>query len=305
MPSIATSSALSDLLDPRFFQVSFQAYDELDDVRSQIYNMKTPTQKTERWSEISPMGDMQLFEGYLTYDSVSEGYQGTATALQFALATQIERELWEFDQFDIVDKLATELGRAARKRQQKDAVRIFENAFDIDTFFGTNSEGVALCSASHTTTRTGVSTSTGFDNTSTSGLSPVALSASITQFRRFRDLAGEPIDEEPDTIVYPIDLEDRVSEILGTPAGLDSAESNINVHQGRLRKLPLVRLTDTDNFFLINSRRMKENLFWFEKVGPEFSQMESFEHIVAKYRVYSMYTIGRDNWRWILGHNVS
>lgn len=303
--AIAAASAFSDLLDPRFFRIAVQAFDEEKDMRDLFYSRRQGTQETERWSEVSGLGDMVAFGGSLVYDVSYQGYDGQATQQEFALGTQIERRFWELEQFNYADKLASELGRSARKTQQKHAARIFNLAFGTDNQFGSHSEGVPLCDDAHTTTVPGVSTATGFDNRITADLSPGALTDAIIQFRKFKTLEGEPIDERPTHLIVPIDLEARAQEILQTRQGLDTTAQNINVHFGALELVSWHRLTDTNNWFLINQRRMKENVFWFDVVEPEFGSMEAFDQIVAKYRVYAMYTLGRADWRWILGAEVS
>ena len=303
--SIHAASAFPDLLDPRFMQVSLQAYDEETDRIPEFYTKKSSNLSVERWSEISDMGDAVEFLGTIEYDAATQGYDAQASPKIFNLGTQIQRELWELEQFDIIDKLHRALGRSIKRRMQKDAARIFNNGFSIDNFFGSHTEGVALLSNSHTTTRPGVSTATGFDNVSTSAFSPTALTASITQFRQFRSLTGEPSDKGPTHILVPIELEDRAKEVLQTREGLDAAEGNINVHHNRLTLKSWYRLTDANNWFLYNEPMMKENLYWFQVFEPEFSRMESFDTVVAKYRGLTMYSLGRADWRWILGHQVS
>ena len=61
-----------------------------------------------------------------------------------------------------------------------------------------------------------------------------------------------------------------------------------------------------NNWFLVNLPMQKENCFWFDKQEAEFSRVEDFDTIIAKYRVYQIYGAARNTlWQWIYGSSVS
>lgn len=308
MASPLTTAGFPDVLDPRFREITDGEYEQEEDMVPMVYSMEVPTQLTERWSSLGPMGLYSEFSGSLSgaYDGPDQQYDVTATHREYAKGVQVERLLVEFDQFGVIETRFRLLARSARQTRQVHAARIFNNAFTLDTTFYNHSEGVALCSNSHTTTRDGVSTATGFDNLTTSALSPTALSAAYTQFRKFKDAAGQPIDGlAPDELWIPVDLRDRADEIVRTPAGLDTNEGNVNVQRGRYTVKDWIRVTDANNWFMSNSSMRKDSLMWFDKVKPEFARVEAFDELMAKYRGYMVYTLGYGDWRWVLGANVS
>ena len=100
-----------------------------------------------------------------------------------------------------------------------------------------------------------------------------------------------------DTIIGPVDLEDRAAEIAKTVSGLDSAEGTKNVLQGEFKFIAVERLVDTNNYFVVNLNRLKNDCIWFEKVAPEYSKIEDFDEINAKTRGYMIYHRGRSDWR--------
>jgi hypothetical protein len=119
------------------------------------------------------------------------------------------------------------------RTRQKHAARIFNNAFSVDSFFYNHTEGVALCSDSHTSNNSTLAdTSAGFDNKITTALSATALAAARIQFRNFRDDRGNRYDAMPDEIMIPPDLYDVAAEIVQSTGKPDTAENNINVHKG-------------------------------------------------------------------------
>lgn len=300
-----TTGAFADVLDKRFREIYDGEFAAEKDMIPMFYSQKTPTQLTERVSALTPIGLHSEFSGAIGYDGPDQGYDTTATAKEYALAMQIERLLLEYDQFDIIDSRPRLLGRSARQTRQIHSARFLNNAFTNDTTFYNRSISLSLCNDSQTTTRSGVSTATGFDNLVTGALSPTALKSAYIQFRKFKDDAGQPLDNHEATdLVVPVDLKDRAEEIVRTVKGIDSAEHTKNVLEDRYRVTDWIRLTSTTNWFLINMEGCKENCTWFDKVKNEFAKEEAFDEIIAKYRSYMVYHIMVNDWRFILGANV-
>jgi hypothetical protein len=103
-----------------------------------------------RWSSSGAFGDFSQFTGKVDYDSVTQGYDTTQTHIEFASGFQVERKLFDDDQYNIMDQKPAGLATAAMRTRQKHAARIFNNAFSVDSFFYNNTEGVALCADAHT-----------------------------------------------------------------------------------------------------------------------------------------------------------
>lgn len=305
MPSPLTTTSLVDLLDPRFREIWDGEMALEEDYIPKLFNEEVPTLTTEKGSSLTPMGLYNEFTGLINYDGPSQGYNWSTTYKEYAKGMQIERALIEYDQFGVVDTRMKLLARSARQSRQALAASAFGNAFSVDPNY-VNSENVALCSDSHTCPASTVSTTVGFDNLITDALSPASLKAAYIQGRKFRDNAGQPVESfEFDQLLVPPDLKDRATEIFITGTGLDTAEGTTNVLKGRYSVLDWVRLTDTNNWFLINSALRKENLFWFDKVKPEYAGVEDFDSLLAKYRGYYIAHYGRADWRWVLGASVS
>ena len=305
MPVPISSATMADLLDPRFRELSLGEFEAHPDMVPELYSVKDADRDTERVTGLSPMGDFSEYTGTLAYDGQTQGYDVTETHKQFALGIQIERTFYDDSQFDVIDDLFKGLGRSAHKTRQKHASRIFTSSFSNDTFFYTHSEAVALCSNSHTTTVSGVTTANGFDNLATGALSPVSLTTMITQFRKLRDLAGEPIDESPTELWIPIDLQDRAGEIIKTVEGLDTSSGTKNPHYQRLTVKPWVRLTDVNDFWLTSEKLRKDSLRWYERIPLEIAKMESFDQFIAKGRAYMRYGVLYRYHQFVVGAQVT
>lgn len=306
MASPVSKAGFPDTLDPRFREITFNTFQRQKDMIPFFFTRVDSTLETERMSDITPMGDAVEFGGTLTYDGPDQGYDVSATHREFALGLQVERRVWQFDQTGVVDDMFTGLADGIYKKTQKDAARMFVNSFSVDTYFYNHTENVALCSNSHTTPRS-VSTASGFDNLATDALSPTALGAAITAFRKLKDLAGERINVLPTLLLVPVDLRERAAEIVKTVSGLDSAEGTINVYKSEynFQVVDWVYLTDATDWWIADLEMMRKNLRWFDGVAPEFARVEAFEEIIAKYRGYNMYTQARNLWQFLYGSQVS
>ena len=308
MANPLTAGGFPDVLDPRFDEVMDGVFSEVPDIVPELYTIKSPDQSTMRVSGLTPMGLITEFQGAYTYDGPDQGYAVAITNKEFGGGVMIERYLMEFDQFDVIEQQWKLLARSLTQTRQTYALRAFNSGFAVDTAFDySNDEGVALFSDSHTTPRAGVSTASGFDNLGTAALSPTALKAARLQFRKLKDLAGQPIDGwEPDTLIVPVDLKDRAEEILKTTTGLDTAEGNVNVLSGAMSLWSHIRLSDTNNWFVVNKAAMKDSLRWYDKVKNESKRMKDFDTEIGKYTVYALFSCGRDSvWQWGVGNSVS
>lgn len=313
--AVMVRGSFPDLLDPRFREIAAEEKSKLhEDYVPILFGMPGATQPqrdTERYSEVSGLARMGQFTGSIDYAQFYQGYDTTASYVEFAQGIQIERTLIEWDQKNLIEERPRALVRSAYRRRQFDAMRHLRNAFSVDTFFHNRTEGVALCSNSHTTT-TGTSVAAGFDNLMTAAFSATALATAQIQIADYRDLQSEPIEVVGDTIIAPIDLYERVWETVNSMGKLDVATNNRNVHYGAYTIIFLrnkVDFTDTNDWFVGDSTLMKDLVLWFDQVWPngqpETGFTEEFDTFVAKYRAYARWTNIIRDWRWALGSQVS
>ena len=301
-----TTGAFGDLLDIRFQKIFDDNFPQLNDMLPELYNFEPNNGRIDmRFSEVSGYGDIPQFSGSVTYQSAAQGYDTVITPLEFASGIQVERRLFDTDQYGIMNQRPSGLARSAQRTRQGFGARMFNNAFSVDTFFYNNSEQVALCSNSHTTTVQSASTATGFDNLVTTALSATALATARIQMRGFRDAVANRIDVEPNEILIPPDLYEEAFEIVSSMGKVDTAENNRNVHFGRYTIKEWNYLSDTNNWFLMDSALRGDALKWFDSVPIEFAQAEDLDTLVAKWRLYMVLGNGHRDWRFILGASVS
>lgn len=299
------SGAFGDLLDKRVTKLFYDELDQLQDRVSEFYAMDSSKDSYERWSSVGELGDFAEFNGAVVYQSQSQGYDVTAEHLTFVNGFQVTKQLYEDDRHGIWERKSPALANSYSRTRQSHAARVFNFAFSVDTKFYNNSEGVALCADAHTT-NSGASTATGFDNYVTSSMTATSVGAMRTQMRGFRGDVANRISVMPDTLLYPIDLADRADEIIKsdkeptTPNNAYNAQGN-----GRWTGKDWEYLTDTNNWFMLDSKNEKQWLVWFDRIPLEFGKAEEFDTFVAKWRARCRYSYMWLNWRWIIGAEVS
>ncbi len=304
-----TSTQFSQLLDSRFAKLYNDRYSQLPDMLGEFFDMMDgdtlPTKDTARFGQVGAFGDIVPFTGAVSYDDVSQGYTATLTHVEYTSGFQIERKLFDDDLFGVMDAKPKGLATAAQRTRQKHGASVFNNAFSVDSTWNLSTEGLSLCNDTHTTNAGGVSTALGFDNNITSSLSAVSLAAARIQMRTFRGDRGERIDVMPDTLAIPPDLYQTAFEIVESLGVPDSANNNRNVHQGKYRVVEWNYLTDSNNWFIMDSTLMKDMLKWVDRVPIEFGMVEDFDSLVGKWRLYGRWSLGTNDWRFILGSQVS
>lgn len=301
----STSENFGDLLDPRFQKIFNEQYDQLPDMLSSLYTSENHNGRNNMtWSAVGTVPDFEEFTGQVNYNSQNEGYDITATYKEFTNGIQVERKLFDDDQFNIMDQRPRALATAAQRTRQKHGAQLLNNAFSVDTTFAVNSEGVSLCSDSHTTT-SGASTASGFDNKGTSALSATAVAAARIQMVGYRGDQAERISIMPDELWIPNNLYEEAFEIVQSMGKLDTANNNRNVHEGQYKIHEWNYLTDTNNWFMCDSTQRTQSVFWVDRVALEFAMAEDFDTFIAKWRAYMRYTAAWTDWRWIFGSQVA
>ena len=299
------STAFPDVLDPRFTRIFNEEKDQVPSMIGDIYTMVPHNgRQNMTWSEIGTLGNWDEFSGTVNYASINQGYDVTMTFVEFAKGIQAERKLVDDEQFHILDQRPAALGSSYARTREQHGARIFNNAFSVDTFFYSHSEGVALCSNSHTTT-SGASTASGFDNLTTASLTATAVAAMRIQMKGFRGDQAEKIDVTPDELWYPTDLYEQAYEIMQASGKVDVATNNPNVHKGKYKGYEAIYFNDTNNWFMCDGRARKRYVLWSDRVPVEFAMVEDFDTLVAKWRGYSRYASVYTQWRWACGAQVT
>lgn len=303
------STNWQDLLDIRHAKIYNERYKQLPDMIGRFFRIvgpgESPQRATYRDSSAGAFGDVPEFTGSVTYDEAYQGYDRTLTPKEYASGYQIERKLFDHDEYGIMDQKPRGLSTALQRTRQKHAAQIFNNATSVDTTWNSFTENVALASNSHTTTAPGVSTASGFDNLVTTAFSATTLAAIRIQMVGYRDDRGNRMAVNPGWILHPPDLYDLVHEVVKSEGKPGVALNDANVHLNAWESVEWNYLTDTNNFGVIDPVMMKDALVWYDELPGEFAMVEAFDELLGKWRVYERHGAGHGDWRWLCWGQVS
>lgn len=303
----AVSASFGDLITPGLKKIFTEQYDQLPEMRTSLFNVVSTDRAYEKESTVGAFGDMPTFQGTISYDDVYQGYNVTFTPAEFAKGFKVERKLYDDDLYNVINRKPRGLAISAQRTMEKHAASVFQGAFSgsgtivVDGItILSNSEGLSLCNASHTST----ASSTVQNNTGTSSLSDTAVEATRIAMAAFRDDRDNLISVQADMILCGRQKEQVGWEIISSKGKVDTAENNANFHYGKY-KLAVWDFLPGYAWFMIDSNMMKMFLQWFERIPLEFFQDKSFDTLIAKFASYARWSYGWNDWRWVYGHNAT
>jgi hypothetical protein len=301
------SSQFVKVFDRNLREVSENSYNSLPTQIPDMYRMIKSDAAWEEFYQIGAVPDIPEFTGKLSALGISPGYHTKVEPKEYAGEIQIERKLMDDKKYAVLDDTASGLVTAAQRTREKLGARTFSNAFSNAFDFQTSEENLSLCNDSHTT-KSGTSTTSGFDNSGTSSASKTAVAATRLLMRRFRNDISERINIGNNLgIICPDNLADTFEEINRTPKSYGTAEGDVNMQAGRYKIITyrLLDDTDTNNWFMVDIDEMKKNLLWIDRITPEVKRTSDFSTYILRLAVYFRCAYAFTDWRWIFGHQVS
>lgn len=294
------------LVDRRYREIYDEEYASTLDQLPLFFSVENSDSFEERRGSVGELPIWTSFGGALTYTQFYEQYNAVATHIEFTQAYRTARRLMDDDLTGIMrgDRYRKMVNAGIVTRQQHGA-RLWNFMSSSDNMFYSRSEALSIANDAHTTRTPNVSVATGFDNLVTAELSPTAYRAARQQMRRFRNDQGYIANVIPDTIVVPIELEQRAMEILLSPGDPDNARRTMNPEQNSAEIIVPIQMTDANDWGLINRKMMKENCIWFDHTKEDFKSIIDFETYQLKCSGYMRYSFLVFGWRWVLWASVA
>ena len=296
---VIASENFAYLLDPGLRKIFMDEIGQPGDMVSQLYSIEKSNKATEYDLGVGGLGDLEEFTGTIPYGDFDQQYRVSYSHREWVKGVKIERKLVDDDLYNVINARPRQLAVTTRRTREKHGASLFNNAFNTSIFAG--GDALALCSTAHTY----VGTSTTVGNSGTTALSATALEATRVLGMALTDETDNLMDIMYDTLLVPPNLEETANIIVKTEKHVGDNINDINFSRGRYTVKVWPRLSDSNNWFMIDSKYMKLFLKWFDRIAPEFNKDKDFDTYVAKWSVYNRYSYGFSNWPWIYGHNVS
>lgn len=284
--------------------------DTLNDFQSMIpmlYSTDTSDRQEEYDVTYSGLGNFQKFDGTAIKDTMAEEYKKTYNFPEWMNSIDIRRKLWDDRRDRSVMNMSKELALSFNRTKEAHAAEVFNYAFTASgTYSGGGStagpDAKALCANDHPSTADG---SYEGDNLQTSEFSPAAVETDRQAFAAMTDGRGNRIYAKLDQLLVPRALEEEAWEFINSKGKVDTADNNENFHKGRYKLAVWDELTDSNNWFSLDSKRMKMFLWWITRIPIENWKKFDEDTQTLTFGGYARYGLGFSSWRWLIGHNCS
>lgn len=285
-----------DLLDPRFRKI-FE--DSQKEMMSKSYipllaQTETTGKNYEMMSGIGAGGDVGTFTGSLDYDDLEQMWDKTTYFPERAKGMKVQRKLYDDDLTGLMNKRPKNLSVDVFRTREKQLASIYNNAFAGTT----TPDSIALCSASHPYSPTDATVQS---NYGTSTLNAVNVEAVRRIGHTLKNNRGELMEINYNTILCTVYKEEVAYEIINSAGKVDTPNNNINFHKGRYDLIVWDRLSSSYPWFMMDSTLLKECVYWWTRVAPEFNYDRDFDNYVSKWSVYYREFPDVYDWRFIWG----
>lgn len=286
-------SSFGDLLEPGFREIFDDKYSELPQVFPQLFHVNTSTKQDEKDSAVSGFGLMQVTgEGeQVDYEDPVQMYDVTYTHQKYTKGFKISEELYEDDQYNVMNKKPAALARSARRTAEASAANVFNRAFNTSYLGG---DGMPLLSVQHPRSDGGTSQS----NASSTGitLTETNLETARTAFREQLDDKGMRIQAMPKILLVPVNLEKQANIIINSTMRSGTADNDYNFYKGMFKIIAWEYLTLNDTMWFLLDPSLHE-LHWFWRIKPEFKQDTAFDTGMALFKTRARFSNGWSDWR--------
>ena len=302
------SSGFAQALVPNIYRYFDMGFAMRPSMRGNLFS----TVASERaWEEFVALGgiDPTPFDQYKNQGTIgqldfNQGYATRFTHEEYPADLILERKFVDDDSYGIVNTRAQRAAAAFDQKQEQEAADVFNNAFDATNYAGTDSQ--SLCDGAHPASPS--DTGTTFSNSGTSALTAASIEATRLLMIGYTDDVGNKLNMVPDTLLVPPALEGAAHVAVNSMQIPGNANNDANFQYQRWNIIPWQFLSDSNNWFMIDSVLMKMSLFWFNRVpfGIDTSMIAGkMNQVQINYPLYSRYTYGYSDWRWVYGHNVT
>lgn len=299
MSGIINTGSFAQALWPGINAWYGKAYNDYETQYTKLFETHKSDKAYEKDVGISSFGLAQIkTQGAgIAYDIEQQGFQTQYNHIAYALGFIVTREMYDDDQYDIIERRARALARAMRLTKELIGANVYNRAFNTSFVGG---DGKPMISATHPRIAGGTASN---QIAVAADLSEAALEQAIIDIMKFEDDRGLRIKAMPKSLIVAVENSFEAARILDTEYRVGTANNDINVINTQ-KKFPggLVvsqYLTDPDAWFIRTD--VPNGLKHFVRDEDEFSMDNDFDTDNAKYKARARYSFGWTDFRAIYG----
>ena len=261
---------------------------ESEQTWQELFNIKESSRMREEFLYLGGFGrfDKMSENTAVTYDTLVQGPSHSISHTLYGLGYTIGYLEAKDDLDGVIKRKAPEIGYAYRKSIQYQAAEFWNGVGDTYK----SADGKFVIANNHTYVR-GSGT---FSNLSASTLGHGSLESALVQFRKQKDLSGDPQPLPVASILTAPDLEPIIHELLTSRLRSDTTTHAESFNFGKVKHISWPWFTGTTYWILLAPKNTLK-IYWFWRVHPETSHGFDFDKAAAKTKMlYSSSTIGVD-----------
>ena len=294
----ALRSTFGDLLEPGLKLIFDENYREPDRVYNKVFHVMNSTKQDERFSSVTGFGllDVKSDNATITYDDPIQGYDYLLSHNTYAKGFKVSKELWDDDQYNIMNSKPRQLGIAARRTEETTAANVFNRAFNASYLGGDAQE---LCSTVHPRPDGGTSQS----NASSTGITFGEENYETLKLAMMGQLdgRGQILDIRPSVILIPEDLEKTANIVFKSNLRSGTADNDYNPYLNELQIVVWKYMNRNNTHWFLIDKEMAEGLVWLTREAMSFSQDEAWESDAALFKVRERFSTGFYDWHGVHG----
>ena len=296
-------------LEPGIRQWIADGYDMLTPTYPSLLKTFTSDRQFEEDMDSTGIGYLSDTEegGPTQYEDPLQGYKTRYTHKTFRKGVQVTLEEYEDDLYRVFQNRTTMLGKAGKRTYDVYAMDLFRGAFNTArTSYG---DTKPLASTAHTRVDGGANQS----NASSTGipLNEPNLNTAALAMMKILDNKGQlvAVGEGKKTLVVPLDLDKKATEITESVLKSDSANNDLNYYLGGKFDVMSTRwigaeatLLDTGSataWFLLSQTDYKLNFFM--RVPFSVTDDYDFDRDILKNKGRTRFSYGWSDWRGFWG----
>ena len=264
-------------------------------------------------SGTSAHGRMKKMHGTRNYEDIQEYFTKNISFEEFSLTEVFGRKFLDDNKLLNMRNRAGGLMNSAYNTQEDFSAAIFTNAdqssftMDGESYTWTlSADGNSFVNDTHTS-KSGKVSSTYLDNKTTDTLDGDNLDGNIVTMGQFTDDVGNQGSFFGDTLMVGLENAKTALELANSDKKPTVANNDYNVYQGMFKVIVWNKLRKQSSktnspWFWLDSRNMKENLYFLDRVAPETSDNRNWQTMSWEVGVYARFGIGIYLWQWAIGN---
>lgn len=287
--------------------IAYMMREEADLAKQSLKNVLYTVKKSKHYSEsvggLTGIGGFIPEPGSVPYDEFEEGPTKTFTHYEYMKGLEIRRKTIDDSRLIDMENTGGMLIDSWNTTQETLLHALFNNCTATTfTYEGVShniagADALALASDSHTS-HTGKGATQ--DNYTTNALTVPNLKTAEDMMKGFKTDIGSKGNWKGDTLLVPYELRNEAWEIVQSVGKVNSGDNNVNPYKDKFNVIVSDWLTDINNWFLIDSRAMKRNLYWIDRVPLEVESRKDFNTKNWQISGYARMSFGFVDWRWIV-----